>query len=170
MPHSPWSSASGTPPTADATMGLPIAIASTRRQYHYVERGKRRKRPVGLAGDNRSWPDGEVGGEALQISTGRTGAYQHELNALHPGHGPYQYILSLLGAQTSDRAHHPILARQPPAPSHLRDRISSMYAASTLVDGRIVESWGNWDMMGMLQQLGAIPTRPAPPSGVEEGA
>jgi predicted ester cyclase len=37
-------------------------------------------------------------------------------------------------------------------------------------DGRIVESWGNWDMMGMLQQLGAIPTRPAPPSGVEEGA
>jgi hypothetical protein len=38
-----------------------------------------------------------------------------------------------------------------------------MYAASTLVDGRIVESWGNWDMMGMLQQLGAIPARPAPP-------
>ena len=27
-------------------------------------------------------------------------------------------------------------------------------------DGRIVESWGNWDMVGMLQQLGAIPTRP----------
>ena len=27
-------------------------------------------------------------------------------------------------------------------------------------DDRIVESWGNWDMMGMLQQLGAIPTWP----------
>ena len=27
-------------------------------------------------------------------------------------------------------------------------------------DDRIVESWGNWDMMGMLQQLGVIPTRP----------
>jgi predicted ester cyclase len=31
-----------------------------------------------------------------------------------------------------------------------------------VVDGRIVQSWGNWDMMGMLQQLGAIPARPAP--------
>jgi steroid delta-isomerase-like uncharacterized protein len=31
-----------------------------------------------------------------------------------------------------------------------------------VVDGRIVESWGNWDMMGMLQQLGAVPTRPRP--------
>jgi predicted ester cyclase len=27
-------------------------------------------------------------------------------------------------------------------------------------DDRIVESWGNWDMMGLLQQLGAIPTWP----------
>ena len=27
-------------------------------------------------------------------------------------------------------------------------------------DDRIVESWGNWDMMGMLQQLGIVPTRP----------
>jgi steroid delta-isomerase-like uncharacterized protein len=34
-----------------------------------------------------------------------------------------------------------------------------------VVDGRIVESWGNWDMMGMLQQLGAIPARPAPAVG-----
>jgi steroid delta-isomerase-like uncharacterized protein len=25
-------------------------------------------------------------------------------------------------------------------------------------DGRIIESWGNWDMMGMLQQLGVLPT------------
>ena len=24
-------------------------------------------------------------------------------------------------------------------------------------DGRIVEAWGNWDTMGMMQQLGAIP-------------
>ena len=30
-----------------------------------------------------------------------------------------------------------------------------------VADGRIAESWGNWDMMGMLQQLGAIPARPA---------
>ena len=28
-------------------------------------------------------------------------------------------------------------------------------------DDRIVESWGSWDMLDMLQQLGAIPTRPA---------
>ena len=33
-------------------------------------------------------------------------------------------------------------------------------------DDRIVESWGNWDMMGMLQQLGVIPTRPATGSAV----
>jgi steroid delta-isomerase-like uncharacterized protein len=26
------------------------------------------------------------------------------------------------------------------------------------VDGKIVESWANWDMMGMMQQLGAIPS------------
>jgi steroid delta-isomerase-like uncharacterized protein len=25
-----------------------------------------------------------------------------------------------------------------------------------IADGRIVESWANWDMMGMMQQLGAI--------------
>jgi predicted ester cyclase len=23
-------------------------------------------------------------------------------------------------------------------------------------DGRIAESWGNWDMLGVLQQLGAV--------------
>jgi predicted ester cyclase len=37
-------------------------------------------------------------------------------------------------------------------------------------DGRIVESWGNWDMMGMLQQLGAVPPRPAPPKRFEDEA
>jgi predicted ester cyclase len=37
-------------------------------------------------------------------------------------------------------------------------------------DGRIVESWGNWDMMGLLQQLGAVPARPAPPKQFEDGA
>jgi hypothetical protein len=37
-------------------------------------------------------------------------------------------------------------------------------------DGRIVESWGNWDMMGMLQQLGAVPARPAPPRRFEDEA
>ena len=26
-----------------------------------------------------------------------------------------------------------------------------------IVDGRIVESWDNWDTLGMMQQLGAIP-------------
>lgn len=26
-------------------------------------------------------------------------------------------------------------------------------------DGRTVESWGNWDMMGMMQQLGAVELR-----------
>ena len=31
-----------------------------------------------------------------------------------------------------------------------------------VVDGRLVESWGNWDMLGMLQQLGAVPLQPAP--------
>ena len=24
-------------------------------------------------------------------------------------------------------------------------------------DGKIAESWGNWDTMGLLQQLGAVP-------------
>ena len=36
-------------------------------------------------------------------------------------------------------------------------------------DGRIVESWAIWDMMGMLQQLGAVPARPAPPKQFEDG-
>jgi predicted ester cyclase len=26
-----------------------------------------------------------------------------------------------------------------------------------IVEGRIVESWANWDMMGMMQQLGVVP-------------
>ena len=30
-----------------------------------------------------------------------------------------------------------------------------------VVDGRIVESWGNGDTIGVLQQLGAIPVGPA---------
>jgi steroid delta-isomerase-like uncharacterized protein len=28
-------------------------------------------------------------------------------------------------------------------------------------DGKIVESWGNWDTLGMLQQLGAVPAAAA---------
>jgi hypothetical protein len=27
-----------------------------------------------------------------------------------------------------------------------------------LKDGKIVEEWSNWDTLGMLQQIGAIPT------------
>ena len=27
-----------------------------------------------------------------------------------------------------------------------------------IVDGRIVESWADWGMMGMMQQLGVVPT------------
>jgi steroid delta-isomerase-like uncharacterized protein len=27
-----------------------------------------------------------------------------------------------------------------------------------IVEGRIVESWADWDMMGMMQQLGVVPT------------
>ena len=30
---------------------------------------------------------------------------------------------------------------------------------SRLVDGKFVESWSNWDALGMLQQLGAIPAQ-----------
>jgi predicted ester cyclase len=26
-----------------------------------------------------------------------------------------------------------------------------------IANGKIAESWANWDMLGMLQQLGAIP-------------
>ena len=33
-------------------------------------------------------------------------------------------------------------------------------------EDRIVESWGNWDMMSMLQQLGVISTRPGAGSAV----
>ena len=29
-----------------------------------------------------------------------------------------------------------------------------------IADGRIAESWASWDMMGMLQQLGAAPAAP----------
>jgi hypothetical protein len=29
---------------------------------------------------------------------------------------------------------------------------------SRLADGKIVEEWTNWDTLGMLQQIGAIPT------------
>ena len=27
-----------------------------------------------------------------------------------------------------------------------------------IADGRIAESWDNWDTLGLMQQLGAIPT------------
>jgi hypothetical protein len=27
-----------------------------------------------------------------------------------------------------------------------------------LEDGKLVEEWSNWDTLGMLQQIGAIPT------------
>ena len=30
---------------------------------------------------------------------------------------------------------------------------------SRIKDGRVVEEWSNWDTLGMLQQIGAIPTR-----------
>ena len=33
-----------------------------------------------------------------------------------------------------------------------------------IVEGRIVESWANWDMMGMMQQLGVVP-EPGPEDG-----
>jgi hypothetical protein len=29
-----------------------------------------------------------------------------------------------------------------------------------IADGRIRESWGNWDMLGMLQQMGAVVRQP----------
>ncbi len=31
----------------------------------------------------------------------------------------------------------------------------------TIIDGKIVEEWATADMMGLMQQIGAIPTRPA---------
>jgi steroid delta-isomerase-like uncharacterized protein len=34
-------------------------------------------------------------------------------------------------------------------------------AIDRLSDGKIVESWGNWDTIGMMQQLGAIPAAEA---------
>jgi predicted ester cyclase len=30
-------------------------------------------------------------------------------------------------------------------------------AVDRFSDGKIVESWGNWDTLGLMQQLGAIP-------------
>jgi predicted ester cyclase len=34
----------------------------------------------------------------------------------------------------------------------------------TIVDGKIVEEWLNSDMMGLMQQIGAIPASPQQPS------
>ncbi len=28
-----------------------------------------------------------------------------------------------------------------------------------IADGKIVEEWNNWDVLGMLQQIGAVPRR-----------
>jgi steroid delta-isomerase-like uncharacterized protein len=39
-----------------------------------------------------------------------------------------------------------------------KDVVVSGLTLSRLKDGRIVEDWTNWDTLGMLQQLGAIPT------------
>jgi steroid delta-isomerase-like uncharacterized protein len=41
-------------------------------------------------------------------------------------------------------------------PTGKQIRITGMFVGR-IVDGKIVEEWGNWDKLGMLQQLGAIP-------------
>jgi len=39
-----------------------------------------------------------------------------------------------------------------------KDVVVSGLTLSRLRDGKIVEEWSNWDTLGMLQQIGAVPT------------
>jgi hypothetical protein len=39
----------------------------------------------------------------------------------------------------------------------------------TIIDGKITEEWATADMMGLMQQIGAIPQRSASMSGNNDG-
>jgi steroid delta-isomerase-like uncharacterized protein len=40
----------------------------------------------------------------------------------------------------------------------------------TIIDGKIIEIWANVDMMGLMQQIGAIPTSTSPAAGTSSTA
>jgi predicted ester cyclase len=42
-----------------------------------------------------------------------------------------------------------------------RDVVVSGQTLSRLANGKIIEEWTNWDTLGMLQQIGAVPTAAA---------
>jgi predicted ester cyclase len=44
------------------------------------------------------------------------------------------------------------------APSHKRVTVTGI-TIDRFEGGKVVESWSNWDTMGMMQQLGAVPAQ-----------
>lgn len=44
-----------------------------------------------------------------------------------------------------------------------REMVVEGISIDRIVDGRVVETWTNWDLLGLLEQLGAVSSRPAAP-------
>ena len=64
------------------------------------------------------------------------------------------HCLTLAERVTWQATHRGVLMGIPPTGT--RVTVTETHLAR-VADGRVVERWGNWDQMGLLQQLGAIP-------------
>ena len=68
------------------------------------------------------------------------------------------YVVTLIEAQGDDTGG---LMGQPATGRHARIMLT---ATNRFENGKIAETWSTWDTLGMLQQLGLIPTRAEQPT------